>query len=147
MVRNTFDNNKENLESALENLLIPLANQYLNELTLQDLLGLIGGSDESSGGAHLDPETGDLVCHVDNEESPTTEYVPSAETSTQSVDDPTRPDELTTFSDEPTTKNGIESTTPFTVPDDDVPNSSNFLFHKFQVMIYTITSIISLMSL
>lgn len=118
IVQTVFNDNKANLETALENLLIPFANQYLNELTLADLVnGGIGGGGGGSGGPHLDPDTGDLVCPTDNKEEEedkdpsTTEYVPlpSAETT-----NPSEPDELTTETTElttpdSTTERGIES--------------------------------------
>lgn len=144
-VRQVFDNNKENLETLLENLLIPLANGFLNELTLQDLVGAIGDGSDGSDGPHIDPETGDLIC-PGNDEHTTSEYTPSAETSVDTEQPtmqptmqptlyPTVPDETTTEDDKK-----IESTT-LHVPDTDVPNSSNFLFDKFQVfMIFTVTT-------
>lgn len=136
MVRDVFDNNKANLETSLENLLIPFANQYLNELTLQDLINGIGGDgSDATDGPHLDDETGELICYA-NEEHPTSEYVPSEESS-QSVD-PTLPEE-STITDE---YKGNESTT-LQVPDD-VSNSSNFLFHKFQMIVCTIATVMSL---
>lgn len=154
MLRNVFDENKANLESSLENLLIPLANQYLNELTLQDLLSLIGGESDGTDGPVFDSETGDLICHA-NAEPPTSEHTPTADTSpsenpttadTSSSENPTTadtsPSGIPTLPDESTTDKGIESTT-LLVPDDE-PNSSNFLFHKFQVMIFTIATIMSL---
>ena len=127
-----FDNNKENLETSLENLLIPLANGFLNELTLQDLIGAIGdGSDDGSvGGPHIDPDTGDLICYA-NEDYTTSEYTSSEETSVDTEPptlQPTVPDESTTEDEQK-----IESTT-LHVPDTDEPNSSNFLFDKFQVL-------------
>lgn len=132
MLRNAFDDNKANLESSLENLLIPLANQFLNELTLQDLLSLIGGESDGTGGPVFDSETGDVICHA-TEEPPTSEHMPTADTS---------PSVIPTFPDESSTDKGFESTT-LRVPDDE-SNSSNFLFHKFQVMIFTIATIMSL---
>lgn len=150
MVRTIFDDNKQNLETYLQNLLIPLANEYLNELTLADLLGLIGGSggdSDESGGPHIDPDTGKLICfpYETEEPSTTTETIPSFETSTSA--NPTHPDEITTVTDEQTTITSTEyeknESTTLQVPDD-VPNSSNFFFHKFQVMIFTVSSIISL---
>ncbi|KAG4065503.1 hypothetical protein HA402_013273 [Bradysia odoriphaga] len=157
IVQTIFNDNKENLETELENLLIPFANQYLNELTLADLVnGGIGGGG-GTGGPHLDPDTGNLVCFADKEEEKepsTTEYVPqpSAETTTdvnptEPAEDtstnvnPSEPDDLTTVPDS-TTGRGTGSTT-LQAPDD-VPNSSHFFFDKFQVMIFTIASIISL---
>lgn len=144
IVRTIFNDNKENLETELENLLIPLANQYLNELTLADLInGGIGGG--GSGGPTIDPDTGDLICFADEKEEekepPTTDYVPipSAETSTNV--NPSVPDDTTTNSDS-TTERGSESTT-LQAPDDE-SNSSHFFFDKFQVMIFTVASIISL---
>ncbi|XP_037037130.1 uncharacterized protein LOC119074891 isoform X2 [Bradysia coprophila] len=122
IVQTIFNDNKENLETELENLLIPFANQYLNELTLADLVN--GGIGGGTGGPHLDPDTGDLVCFADKEEEKdpsTTEYVPlpSAETSTivnpsepaadtSTSVNPSEPDDLTTVPDS-TTERGSES--------------------------------------
>lgn len=134
-VREVFDNNKANLETSLENLLIPLANSYLNELTLQDLLNGIGNESDEP---HMDPETGELICQI-NEEHPTSELpvpsvsAPSASVPSESTLNPTVPNELTTI--------GNESTT-LLVPGD-ASNSSNFLFHKFQ-MIFTVATMMSL---
>lgn len=114
-VRDVFDNNKANLETSLENLLIPLANQYLNELTLQDLLNLIGGGSNGADVPRLDGDTGELICHA-NEEHPTSEYIPTVDT-TKSAN-PTSPNEPTTTVDD----KGIESDDFYDSNDDELKN-------------------------
>lgn len=66
-LREVFENNKAKIEAALVDLLLPILNQYLNELTLQDLLN----GNVSEGGPHIDDETGELICET-NEEASTT---------------------------------------------------------------------------
>ncbi|KAJ6636437.1 hypothetical protein Bhyg_15027 [Pseudolycoriella hygida] len=111
-LRDVFDNNKENLETFLENLLIPLANGYLNELTLQDLLGLIGGGSGGSGrsdGPHLDPDTGELICSSDEEPpSETTESVSSTVPGDENTENP----DTSSASDE--TSQSVNPTSPST---------------------------------
>lgn len=130
-LRDIFQNNKANIENALQDLLLPIANDYLNQLTLQDLLALISGGGSDSGGPIFDGDTGELVCGTS--EKATTVI---AETS-QSADITETPDY------EPTTvEKGFESTT--ILDPDDESNSSNFLFNKFQVMILMVATIVCL---
>lgn len=147
IVRAIFNDNKAFLQTTLENLLIPFINQYLNELTLADLMngGIGGGSGGGFDGPHLDPDTGNLVCFPDNQEPSTTEYVPLPSAETSPSENPSEPDTTSTIgnpSQPDLTTSETESTT-YQVPDD-VPNSSHFSFDKFQVMIFTIASIVSL---
>lgn len=133
MLQDIFEKNKQNIENALENLIIPTANEYLNGLTLQDLINLITGQSGSSGPV-LDGETGQLICDA-NEEPTTSELLPTVDQETSQSVDPT----LT----EPTNDDDrIESTT--RLDPDDKSNSSNFLFNKFQVAILTLTTIVCL---
>lgn len=146
-----FRNNKANIENAIRDILIPLANQHLNQLTLQDLLNLIinGIGDNGNEGPHIDDETGELVCPGAAEPS-TTEISSTASNSETTLEndtdettlenDPTNDDDNTTSSDASTSDNEeFESTTNIIDPEDDT-NSSHFLFNKFQVMILTVAS-------
>lgn len=133
----TFEDNKANIENYLQNLIIPLANEQLNQLTLQDLINLIIG-DSGSIIPPIDDATGEVICHS-SEEATTSELLPTVDEETSSsVDTTTLTDEWTSV----TSDEGYESTT-IQDPDDE-SNSSNFLFNNFQVMVLTLASIICL---
>lgn len=110
--------------------------------------GIGGGND----GPHLDLETGELICNA-NDESPTSEYVSSSDTS-ETVN-PTLPVDPTTDLEEGNESTSVESTTDYeggnesttSLAPDDETNSSNFLFHKFQMMFYSIATIMTLRTL